>query len=363
MADTSPTIYLHIGPPKTGTTYLQDVMWRNRQLLHDRGIALPGASPEDHFLAALDLRQLRFGGYDRPEAVGAWGRVVSRALRSTASTVVISHEIFAGAAETQIQRAVRSLSPKVHVVYAARDLARQLPAVWQETLKNRRSRPYGQFLTTTLDRRSRPDEARGFWRGQNPVETLRRWSTAVPADRIHVVTLPQPPAPPGTLWTRFCAVLQTSPDGFDTEVARANSSLSPVQAEMLRRLNKALPDDLPWPAYERLVKQRFNQLGEARPSQPRLLVPDRYRDAVLARTDSIREDLARAGYDIIGGLDELVPDDSSFGSVPRPAHRRVADASVDLLATVLTEQAAAHSRPRRWARRLSGQVRRLRGAQ
>src|SRR4051812_20985642 len=34
------TVYVHIGPPKTGTTYLQDVLWRNQRSLAGRGVVV-----------------------------------------------------------------------------------------------------------------------------------------------------------------------------------------------------------------------------------------------------------------------------------------------------------------------------------
>ncbi len=42
-----PRIYLHIGVPKTGTTYLQDVLYRNRDVLAAAGI-------EDLFEVRID---------------------------------------------------------------------------------------------------------------------------------------------------------------------------------------------------------------------------------------------------------------------------------------------------------------------
>src|SRR5262249_57075872 len=49
-------VVLHIGEPKTGTTSLQQIMWRNRSELAARGVVLPGHHPQDHFRASQDLR-------------------------------------------------------------------------------------------------------------------------------------------------------------------------------------------------------------------------------------------------------------------------------------------------------------------
>ena len=89
------------------------------------------------FLAALDLLDRPWGGM-RPQAQGEWEALVRRARRSR-GTVVLSHEILAGAKPAEAARALDDLSfAEVHVVYTARDVARQVAAEWQEQLKHQR---------------------------------------------------------------------------------------------------------------------------------------------------------------------------------------------------------------------------------
>lgn len=332
-----PTVYLHIGPPKTGTTYLQEVLWRNPRRLAEQQVAFP-RRPIDHFRAALDLRGLDFGGYEDPHADGAWDRLAAAVLACRKDKVVISHEVLAGTTSEQIRRVRDSLSPaNIHVVYGARDLARQLPAVWQERLKNRRTPPYKQFLETTLSRPRRRRHGRGFWAAQDPLRVLGRWAEQVPADRIHMITIPHRSAADDTLWRRFCSVLDIDPEGFDLDVVRSNTSLPQAEAEVLRRLNEALPEDLPWPEYERLIKQRFNTLADHGADGERLRVPRRYRAKVRALSRRNQAALAASPYDIVGDLDDLTPLDEAFGRVRGMSPAKAADAAVTLLATVLTE--------------------------
>jgi hypothetical protein len=341
------TVYLHVGPPKTGTTYLQDVLWRNRSLSRSRDLDLAGARPVDSFYAALDLRGINFGGHVNPDVPGAWDRLAARALASDLGRVVISHEVLAGATSAEIGRAVQSLAPaQVRVVYGARDLARQLPAVWQESLKNRRTRPYDTFLTSTLKPRPR-GELRGFWRAQDPVATLARWSSVISPERISVVTLPQEGAAPETLWQRFAAALSLDPVGYNLDVARPNSSLPAEDAEVLRRLNGLLSDELSWPSYEYAVKRRFNARANSRTSGTPLVVPERFRAAVTERARDIRDSLQSAGYPVIGDLDDLLPGPAAFGEVVSPAADKVTEAAVEILASVLTESAADKAGHRR----------------
>ena len=42
MAAQDRGLYLHIGLPKTGTTYLQTILWQNRAALSAQAVLVPG---------------------------------------------------------------------------------------------------------------------------------------------------------------------------------------------------------------------------------------------------------------------------------------------------------------------------------
>jgi hypothetical protein len=352
---------VHIGPAKTGTTYLQDVLWRNRDRLVEQGLLFPGRGPVAHFHAALDLRGIQFGGHDDPRVDGAWDRLVAL-VHDAPGAAVVTHEILAGADDEQIARVGRDFAGReIHVVYGARDLARQLPAVWQESLKNRRWRRFDAFLGAALRPGAEDDPPpRGFWRAQDSVATLARWATV--ADQVHVVTLPQSGAPPDTLWRRFATALRLDPDGFDLDVARSNASLSARDAELLRRLNRTLPDDLAWPQYDRIVKRRFNRAANRGADGPRVLVPLSLADEVRARAVATRDSLAASGYDIVGDLEDLLPAAAAFDAGP-VERIEVPDDEVEALAAeVLAEAGRVDVAPARKARSLLRRLTTRRGA-
>ncbi len=54
MAD---RVFLHIGVPKSGTTYLQAGLWQNREPLRDQGLLFPGRGPFDHNRASIALHR------------------------------------------------------------------------------------------------------------------------------------------------------------------------------------------------------------------------------------------------------------------------------------------------------------------
>src|SRR6202142_3436662 len=116
-----PRVLVHIGEPKTGTTFLQQVMWSNRAELAARGVGLPGHHPQDHFRASQDLRGVeKRAGDPAGSGAGEW-EIVAHQARQAPRAAVISHELFSAAAEQQAARAVRSLEPaEVHVVLTVR---------------------------------------------------------------------------------------------------------------------------------------------------------------------------------------------------------------------------------------------------
>ena len=61
--------------------------------------------------------------------------------------------------------------------------------------------------------------------------------------------------PASLLWTRFASVLGIDPGGADLSRARANSSLGLLEAEFLRRMNEALPEELPDWFYTRNIRR------------------------------------------------------------------------------------------------------------
>ena len=80
-------VYLHIGAPKTGTTYLQDRLTLNAGTLRAHDVHLPTSSPLVcpalfHFRAALDVLDQDWGG-PPGHADGAWDTMVKRVGRST----------------------------------------------------------------------------------------------------------------------------------------------------------------------------------------------------------------------------------------------------------------------------------------
>jgi len=158
------SIYLHIGEPKTGTTFLQQAMWSNRARLASQGVVLPGYSHRDHSRASRDLREARrLAGDPADSWVGEWDVLTRQALRASGAAV-ISDEVLVACNPPQADRAIRSLlQDDLQVVLTVRDIASLLPAEWQETVKCRGTIRWEQWLADVVGSASAADRRRRSW--------------------------------------------------------------------------------------------------------------------------------------------------------------------------------------------------------
>ena len=351
-------VLVHVGAPKTGTSFVQDVLWLNRERLADKGILYPADRFDEHFLAALDLMELQWGGLES-QAVGAWDRLAAR-VRGWRGTVIISHEILATASKRQVSRALESFGDtEVHVVLSARDLARQIPAEWQENLKHRRTLGYRAFLDTVTDPR-RPNElASWFWGVQEVPDILERWGGTLDPGRVHLVTVPKPGAPRDLLWHRFESVLGLATLGLAPVTSRANPSLGVPETALLRRVNARVNGGvLGGDDYRQFVRELLaHRTLSTRTTSPRIGVPADVRRWAVELSESWIELLSGRGYDVVGSLDELRPDEpdpaEAFIDPDRPDEEAVGDAAVQSLVTLLGEAARLRQSERRLADELA----------
>jgi len=320
---------MHIGEPKTGTTFLQQVLWRNRGELAAHGVTLPGHHPQDHYRATQDLRGIKKLPSD---PAGSWSgewEILAREARQADRVAVISHELFSAADAEQADRAVQSLLPAdLHVVLTVRDMATLLPAEWQETVKHRNTRRWPDWLDDVIDRESTAADRRQwwFWRVHDTMAILDLWSRHLPPANVHVIITPPAGAPAGELWRRFATVLGIDADAADTARARQNTSLGTAETEFLRRLNQALPDEVPDWFYMWNVKEGLaHQALAATPAQrARLVLPVDREPWAKEQAQALASALSGGGYDIIGDIAELTPRPATNWSL-QPANQPAED--------------------------------------
>jgi hypothetical protein len=154
----------------------------------------------------------------------------------------------------------------VEVVVSVRDLARTIPAMWQESLQNRGTWTWEEYLAgVESEDRTNPGPGRAFWTRQDAPGITEVWQEAAGADRVTVLTVPPPGSPPELLWERFASLLPVDGTGIELDV-RTNPSLGLASLLVLRELNQRLDADgrtLTGRQYERVVKQLLAKRGLA----------------------------------------------------------------------------------------------------
>lgn len=351
--------FVHIGAPKTGTTFLQQVLWQQRDRAAAHGLLLPLGSVRDHFRASLDLRGVPEEAPDGVPATGAWTRLVT-AAEAHDGDVLVSHEMLALADDAAAARAVADLAAQgreVHVLITARDLGRQLPAIWQEAVKARRDLTFADFMAQLTDPAS--EFGRYLLHVEDHAAQARRWGADLPAGRVHLVTVPPPGAPRDLLWRRFAGVLGLPPEDFTVDV-RSNDSLGLEQVELLRRLNAVLGDRLPWPGrYAAVVRGRFARQVLAGQQGRRIVLGGA--DLALARDRAaglVTELRDLPGIHVAGDLDELLVGEPTAGADPRepvPAERLL-EVALEATAVLLAAGDEDRARLRRRVRELEAAV-------
>ncbi len=342
-------VFLHIGPHKTGTTYVQRVLKRNPSALDRDGGLLPlGAyvpqrdAVEELLAVVRGIRSPRWV----PDLVGTpeWDELVARTLAwhgsGSRSFAVISVEQLDRSDEAMATVVAEAFAAtRLHVVYTARDLSLVLPALWHTRTRNGAHDSWDDFLRPL---REAPDSDGWTWEteGQDPYRTLSMWAEVVPRDRIHLVTVPRPGTAPDLLWRRFGSVLGLDVDAYELLEGYANPSLGVAEVELLRRLNAASRSEISFDTYNQWVR-RVVVRGtlDKRQAQQRYALGAEDHRWVREHSLAVVERLIGSGFDIVGDLQELVPSEDG-PSHPSPAEVRaedVLDVAVEALAALVID--------------------------
>lgn len=335
----SPATVLHIGTMKSGTSYLQDTLDRNREALAAAGVNYLGRGTR----AVRDVLRLR---PPSEKTDGAWQQLVQRANQSDSPIRLLSMEMLSTASEADAREVVRAFAPDpVEIVITARDMARVIPSAWQNAVKHGSMVSFPTFVDTVMGKPANDNVAERFWTQHDLLTITRRWVDLVGASRVHLVTVPPSGAPPTLLWERFCEVLGLDHAAYDTQQDRnSNFSLTYSDAELLRRVNRRIGPQLGRHNYERYVRA-FLANEVMRPAEPgagpadiATLSPEAHAWAVQ-RAQQLRSALADSGVDVVGDLEELVPApvDGASGAPPQVVYPDTAVRAIAMLLRKLVE--------------------------
>lgn len=288
-------VVLHIGLMKSGTTFIQGRLNANRERLAEQGVLFPGPTWARHARAVSDL----IGG--RGAKPGAWVDLRDE-INAHPGTAVVSMEYLGPILVPRITQVAEDFAGSdVQVIATVRDLGRTVPAMWQETVKNRQTWSWAEYVAA-IEKRAEPGKK--FWRQQDAARVVKRWSEVFGPDHVTVVTVPPPGAPHELLWERFSSVAGIADADWD-EAPRANESLGVASALLMLRLNQELAD-LDLKDYKRKGKALAKHVlvHRRRDEDPIGFEVPRW---LHRRASTMVDDLRASGVRIVGTLDDLRP--------------------------------------------------------
>lgn len=329
-------VLLHIGLPKTATSYLQGILWSHREQLRSDGVLLPGKRRRDHLWFTWGVL-----GEEGLDTAKQWQRTAhQRVLEDVAAwpgTALITHEFLAAATAEQARELVAALDgAEVHVVITAREPLGLFTASWQESLKNRGVELMAEYPPPS-------DEPQPIWNWWtlDLANVLERWGAVVPPDRVHVLPLARG-GPRDLVWKRFAGLVGIEPGDYDADAGFPNRSMGVVEAETLRRVNQRFRKHrVMWARLARgtmirtyLADERLVPRGGER-FWPH---PEQIADCRVRGERAVAAVLA-GGYDVVGDVEDLrVPVElAARRTADEVSDAEVAAVAVDVLALAVED--------------------------
>lgn len=324
-------VVLHIGSMKSGTSFIQNVLGHNKSHLESAGVLFPGARWRSQVKAVQDLIATSGKGRAPLGETGPWAELAAE-VNAWPGTAVISMEFLGPRTAQQIDRIAGSFAgARIEAVITCRDLGRNIPAMWLESVQNGAVIGWADYLDGVRARDKDSVAGRGFWRHQDLPVIARRWSKGLGRTETTLVTVPRRGAPSELLWERFASLIDVDPARCDLDV-RANPSIGLATAQLLLRLNQRLVDEsgtLP-KGYDNLVKHRLAKRGlvSRQAQEPRLgLAADWVDDEGRRQVEALRG----LGLHVVGDLDELLPEPQSGAHADEVSADDQLDAALDAM--------------------------------
>ena len=211
-------LHLHIGPRKSGTTFLQQALISNARALRTEGLLYPtpGRSLRQRLLGAPRFlnheKELLAACTSEASSTPKW---LVHALAATSGDIILSGEAIAACSPAELDHLTAYLGAgELHVIITARSLEAVIPSSWQQHIRNGRTasleafvediaRRHDQRLLAPLTWATEPTQ--GFWLANDHAALAERWIAR--GAQVSVVTVPAGSAPADTLWQRFLRAL------------------------------------------------------------------------------------------------------------------------------------------------------------
>jgi hypothetical protein len=216
-------LVLHIGPHKTGSTYIQKMLCENASRLIESAVLYPVNDWLYHYghHGAADLRNIDdFANYIN--------QLQDRDNDFT--SLIISSENFDRWPRDSVRFFLSSIRMPVHIVYVYRDPLATLYSHWQEDVKFGSDKLFSDFLVRHL---VDPMSSNIL----NPCVILDNWSQCLDKGSISIIDYDLTMQNKSNICNEFLFAIYKSDFGLTFQQAQVNKSFSIEEAELLRALN------------------------------------------------------------------------------------------------------------------------------
>lgn len=276
-------IFFHIGPPKTGTTSLQNFLSKTLGSAEPKPIWYP-ALEEDSFCHGSLAKLLLVKGNGSSDILRD---IVRRAEQAGVEKLVLSSEVFSAITDTMSDCRDAMAGHDVTLVSTQNSLVLRAASRWQEWLKGRYARKLEHSTDMIL-------ESPGY-----QVDLLERFAVGLNVKDV-VIIYSSPKDAASLLIERTSELLGISCKDYLDEAKniRLNPKMGFIEAEMLRRLNELLAEHSPKTSRADFVKLRNSLLAAFKSPNWRdvnpyveIKNPKALTEAVIARAHEIEKSI------------------------------------------------------------------------
>ena len=307
-------LVLHIGPLKTGTTYLQEGFRARREALADLGwlYPLPGQLNQERALWGLLGPKITWVSEDQQRRHRTPARALLDETKAWDGPLLVSAEALCAVDDEGARQTVEHFPDRaVRIVITARELGGLIPSHATQKYKV----GHNESLSSLMNRLSKERQSLSgpFWRMYDIPALIERWGALDAVDEVVVVTLPASGSAPGELWRRFAQAAGWDDEAMlvAPEVAPNLANLSPSASEsrFLRTLSLQVQRlDVPRPYVHGLFTMVLNRglLGRDRSERGRnLQVPPGWIKQVSQWAGEDIERISRTAARVVGDLSDL----------------------------------------------------------
>jgi hypothetical protein len=258
---------IHIGPPKTGTSALQDACRAAKARMLEQGVRYAGPATHHSMPARAVTGLATISGRPHVPPIGRWTELLEEMRGARELRVLYSSEVFAEASEASIRRIATDVGPDIQVLITLRPLDSILASQWQQSVQHGAVLTLDEYLVRVLGEDAHPPVDTGALRVFRHGDLVERWAAVVGSDRVTVVILDR--RDPGFLLRNAEALLGLRPGTLQAAHIPANRSLTMAEAEVIRHLNRhAGAARLPAATRLRLVKSGAAAYAKRHPPAP-----------------------------------------------------------------------------------------------